>query len=208
MGMYTIMTGSFTLKPETPERIWAALEWLDNFDSEKPALQLDHPLFRSQRHRHMLHFAGGSGPEEYTHRSRVDRVTRTFDVGFEIKDYDDEIEKLVDFISPWVESALNAYTKYEEFSYWTPIDLPCANVVDDGRKTQPNDDEFSDYPGMRWDGGWGLRNGYDLNLKTEEVRHNGPDTPPPNPRRIEHNKIKANRDKEKRARKARRKNRK
>ena len=117
MGMYTELNIGVDLAPSTPDSVIKVLNYMlgdEEVDVETP----NHPLFQTKRWRHMLrsdscYFAGR------TDSSMVyDRTTAVYslNVRCNLKDYDEEISKFLDFIFPYVRTyGFIGYTRYEEF---------------------------------------------------------------------------------------------
>lgn len=117
MGMYTELNIGVDLAPSTPDSVIKVLNYMlgnEEVDVETP----DHPLFQTERWRYML------GSDSYYFDGRTDSsmvrdaVTGVYalNVRCNLKNYDGEISKFLDFIFPYVITyGFIGYTRYEEF---------------------------------------------------------------------------------------------
>lgn len=116
MGMYTELNIGVDLAPSTPDSVIKVLNYMlsdEEVDVETP----DHPLLQTERWRYML----GSDScyfDGRTDSSMVrDAVTGVYalNVRCNLKNYDGEIFKFLDFIFPYVITyGFIGYTRYEE----------------------------------------------------------------------------------------------
>jgi hypothetical protein len=108
MGMYTELHFNSELKKDTPEEVINVLKYMVGDIEEEPEIS-SHPLFGDTRWRFMLR-----GDSYYfdadTHSTlRFDDISDDYYlcIRCNFKNYDDEIEKFIDWIMPYLE-------KYEE----------------------------------------------------------------------------------------------
>lgn len=121
MGMYTELVCAFELKKGTPIQVNETLKYMLDYsgdDIETP----DHELFETSRWEFMLrsdsyYFTGTTDSS-----MRKDDITNAYivNVRCNLKNYDDEIKKFIDWIKPYVrkdymeEREFIGYTRYEE----------------------------------------------------------------------------------------------
>lgn len=116
MGIYTELNIGVGLTPSTPDSVIEALNYM--LGNKEDVIEVpDHPLFQTEGWRYMLrsdscYFAGR------TDSSMVyDRATAVYslNVRCNLKNYDGEISKFLDFIFPYVRTyGFIGYTRYEE----------------------------------------------------------------------------------------------
>ena len=117
MGMYTELNIGVDLAPSTPDNVIKILDYMlgdEEVDVDIP----DHPLFQTEGWRYML------VSDSYYFDGRTDSsmvrgaVTGVYalNVRCNLKNYDGEISKFLDFIFPYVITyGFIGYTRYEEF---------------------------------------------------------------------------------------------
>jgi len=117
MGVYTELNIGVDLALSTPGNVIKILDYMlgdEEVDVEIP----DHPLFQTERWRYMLR-SDSSYFDGRTDSSMVrDAVTGVYalNVRCNLKNYDGEISKFLDFIFPYVRTyGFIGYTRYEEF---------------------------------------------------------------------------------------------
>lgn len=122
MGMYTEFHFNVRLKDDTPKDVLEVLTLMLGGDVEPPMLP-DHPLFKTPRWHYMLvsdseYFDSQSRSElsqdfSITCRPRIYLSVRT-----NLKNYNEEIQKFIDWIRPHLASTdprdLLGYYRYEE----------------------------------------------------------------------------------------------
>lgn len=122
MGMYTELVCAFNLKEETPTEVIGILERMCDGDiQDLNLIELpDHNLFKSARWKFMLksdsyYFDGDS------HSTiRNDSIGGYYvTIRCNLKNYDDEIEKFIDWVKPYISYGGNGdyfigYSRYEE----------------------------------------------------------------------------------------------
>ncbi len=118
MGMYTVLNLSVELKKNTPQNVIDTLNHMLRSNMEdmfhtKP----EHPLFNTQRWDHMLKCDSYYFAEETQHTFHLDPISKQYylTVITNLKDYDGEIEKFLNWIKPYVEPrGFAGYSRYEE----------------------------------------------------------------------------------------------
>lgn len=104
MGSYTQVKLRVTLKKETPQRVLDGIGWLiySGMDAFKPD---KHPLFQCSRASVMLNTNRSFDSwEPPTTSPGSDEGTIVFTCHSDVKNYDSEWQKLLDYLSPWVEA--------------------------------------------------------------------------------------------------------
>src|SRR5687768_4686159 len=118
MGMYTELILGCKFKEETPESVIKVLQaMVTGLDAMNELQEIpDHPFFKSDRWRILFscssyYFAVNQANREMWNDSGWRISTRS-----NIKNYDDEIEKFLDWIKPWIWGGRNFYAivTYEE----------------------------------------------------------------------------------------------
>lgn len=116
MGMYTELNIGVKLAPSTPDSVIKVLNYMlgdEEVDVETP----NHPLFQTEGWRYMLK------SDSYYFDSRTDSsmtrnsITKEYELNVRcnLKNYDGEISKSLDFIFPYVRTyGFIGYTRYEE----------------------------------------------------------------------------------------------
>lgn len=133
MGMYTELVVAFEMYGDTPTDVIKILQYMmgDIPESEIRDIELpDHPLFQTARWRFMLrcdsaYFSGKTHSElSYEFGSWIVNIRCNF------KNYDDEIDKFIDWITPYIDridpetddgKMFIGYHRYEECSEPTLI---------------------------------------------------------------------------------------
>ena len=129
MGMYTELVMAAEIKTKDPAVIDILQYMTDNDSYEKPKKLPDHPLFKTSRWSWML-----NGTSEYFSGSPQSKLTvdtllgtnnpRYFlSVRFNIKNYENEIEKFLDWLAPYLSvfDEFIGYYRSEEYRYPTLI---------------------------------------------------------------------------------------
>lgn len=117
MGMYTELNIGVDLAPSTPDNVIKILDYMlgdEEVDIDIP----DHPLFQTEGWRYMLrsdsYYFDGRTDSSITY----DVITKRYNLNVRcnLKNYDGEISKFLDFIFPYVRTyGFIGYTRYEEF---------------------------------------------------------------------------------------------
>ena len=118
MGMYTELNIGVNLREDTPQNVIDILtHMLNDYHCEETPELPKHPLFETGRWRFMLcsdsyYFDG------HTDSSMLqDRISKEYELNVRtnLKNYDGEIEKFMDFICPYLKTyGFLGYTRYEE----------------------------------------------------------------------------------------------
>lgn len=121
MGMYTELVCAFELKKDTPEKVIETLKYMLDY-SDEDIKTPDHELFKTHRWEFMLrsdsyYFTGTTDSS-----MRKDDIADSYivNVRCNLKNYDDEIEKFLDWIKPYIskdymeEREFIGYSRYEE----------------------------------------------------------------------------------------------
>lgn len=117
MGMYTELNIGVAFREDTPSNIINILKHMLNEDEEVFYILTDHPLFKTARWNFMLvsdsYYFDGQTDSSLTY----DDISNQYylNVRCNLKNYDDEITKFMDFIQPYLDTrGFLGYTRYEE----------------------------------------------------------------------------------------------
>jgi hypothetical protein len=116
MGMYTELHYNVEMRKGTPKPIIDMLEYMLDNDLPQP-LMPDHPLFRTSRWPIMLRMSSAYFPAPTRSELFENYGNRFLSVRCNLKNYDGEIEKFIDWIDPWVvgcEGDFLGFHRYEE----------------------------------------------------------------------------------------------
>ena len=136
MGMYTELHFNSELKRTTPASILSILEFMINGGDEPTALLPDHPLFKSTRWRFMLNMDSYYFDADTISTLRYDDISESFYlcIRTNLKDYDNEIEKFIDWIMPYLNKyetgQFLGFYRYEEDEQPTLIFYKEQNNLD------------------------------------------------------------------------------
>lgn len=121
MGMYTALHFAAELKKDTPEEVIGVLKLMAEakVPFSDPENLPDHEFFRTERWRRLFTM------DSYYHRAdthcsfRFDDISQAYylTVTSNIKNYDSEIEKFINWIEPYLEASEGdflGYSRYEE----------------------------------------------------------------------------------------------
>jgi len=121
MGMYTELVLNVRFRHDTPEQVLNVLEVLTDPNGEYKleglqALLPDHPVLSKPRAHCLFHCCSHYFiPESFVRFFKDDIAGCWFLMTrFDLKNYDGEIEALVEFIRPYVEGSFMGYKRYEE----------------------------------------------------------------------------------------------
>jgi hypothetical protein len=129
MGMYTELSCAFELKKETPEQVIEVLRFMVRTKTEMPRPLPDHSFFGTSRWQMML------GSDSYYFKGQA-HSTVLFDdaavawfvtIRCNFKNYEHEIERFIDWITPHIDAmdgAFLGYCRYEETEVPTLIYHP------------------------------------------------------------------------------------
>ncbi len=117
MGMYTELCYNVRLKEDTPEKVIKTLFYLigkgDSLNTDTAFINL------TDRIRYMLQCDSYYFDADTYSSLRYDDIVETyyFNVHCNLKNYDDEIDKFVDWLDPWVDAFAGdflGFSRYEE----------------------------------------------------------------------------------------------
>lgn len=140
MGMYTEMVLNCTVKGDTPADVLAVLRYMFN-DDDRPDENPDHAFFRCDR----WPMLGGCSSHYFIPfaLSKIESPTYVRDhylsTRSDLKNYDGEIDKFVDWVWPYVDASPGdflGYKRYEEDDHPTLLyygDTPTWVNVGAGR---------------------------------------------------------------------------
>ena len=117
MGMYTELHYNVELRKDVPAQVIAALEYM--LDHCKPEARCDHPLFKTDRWSVMLSMDSCYFAAETHSTLRFDDISDQYYlcVRSNLKNYDSEIEKFIDWMDPYVDAFdgdFLGFHRYEE----------------------------------------------------------------------------------------------
>ena len=118
MGMYTELNVGVAFKKDTPNNVINIIKYMLNEDEFVYYELPDHPLFKTARWNFMLvsdsyYFDGQTDSSLH-----YDDISSQYylNVRCNLKNYDGEIEKFMEFIQPYLDTrGFLGYTRYEEF---------------------------------------------------------------------------------------------
>ena len=119
MGMYTEFHFNSELKQDVPEEVINILKFMVGDISDITCNPLNHELFSTDRWKHMLYM------DSYYFHADTHSTLRYDDNGkcwflcirCNLKNYDDEIEKFIDWVTPYLyedEGNFLGFSRYEE----------------------------------------------------------------------------------------------
>ena len=126
MGMYTEIHYNAELKKDVPDEVIAVLKYMMDSDRLVPPPLPDHPLFETDRWVIMFQCDSYYFSADTHSTLRFDDISKSYFlcIRSNLKNYDNEIEKFIDWISPyldeWREDYLGHY-RYEESTIPTLI---------------------------------------------------------------------------------------
>lgn len=123
MGMYTEFNAALCFKKNTPSSVIEIIECLLG-DKEWPEKLPEHDFFKSSRFRMVLTCDSYYFPSISDSKMEQDRIDHRYHLNIRcnLKNYDDEIEKFLDFISTHIETeGFLGYMRHEEFENPTLI---------------------------------------------------------------------------------------
>lgn len=122
MGMYTGLNLDVQLRQDTPQDVLAMLDWMILCEPEKlenkPELPA-HALFSTERWNYMLRCTSAYLEPDYMPESKREGLHLI--AKFNLKNYKSEIEKFLDWISPYVEKLNSGLYRYEEHVGDSPV---------------------------------------------------------------------------------------
>jgi hypothetical protein len=121
MGMYTEFHFNAELKQNVPLEVIAVLRFMLSNDKEYAGKLPDSPLFQTDRWRWMLQMNSYYFPADTHSTLRYDNIGRNYHlcIRCNLKNYDNEINKFVDWITPYLDVASDqdefvGFQRYEE----------------------------------------------------------------------------------------------
>lgn len=128
MGMYTGLVLDARLKNTITQDVIEVLQFMIESGEAREPLIPDHDLFRTHRWTWMLngtsaYFPGERGPilaRPILYGRHETELPTLLSVGFSIKNYDSEIEKFLDWLTPYLEKGVG-WTMWEADEFPTPI---------------------------------------------------------------------------------------
>jgi len=122
MGMYTGLKLDVTLHETEFLLIKPALDFMVGpQDAKVPPECADHPLFECERWRGMFFSSSSYLDKDFEAPPKL--VGNRLTVEFNLKNYDGEIEYLMDWISPFVVTVHTGFYQYEEMIGMVPVSL-------------------------------------------------------------------------------------
>lgn len=116
MGMYTELKLNVELKQEVPDTIINILKYMLGEEIEN-LIKPEHDLFKTKRWTNMLYTDSSYFEEGASSILKYDDITKSWILAIQcnFKNYDDEIKKFIDFISPYVVTqGVWGHKRYEE----------------------------------------------------------------------------------------------
>lgn len=120
MGMYTELHLNVELNADVPESVLGLLRYMvdpSGAGAEVPPLLPEHPLFKTDRWDYMLTCDSYYFPADTHSTLRLDDISKTWYlcVRTNLKNYDDEIAKFLDWLLPYVDAGTEClgYYRYE-----------------------------------------------------------------------------------------------
>lgn len=118
MGMYTEFHFNSELKSNCPTQVIDILRYMLGDKEESPALP-DHPIFKTDRWRHMLRTDSYYFDADTHSTLRYDDIAEAhfLCIRCNLKNYNGEIEKFVDWIDPYLDKMAGeflGFSRYEE----------------------------------------------------------------------------------------------
>lgn len=114
MGTYTELHLNVRFSRHTPEQVIHTLSWMLS-EGPMPLAMPDHPLFETDRFAGMLRSGSayfGNATPSAMHKE-LDTGEHVLSVHTSFKNYNDEIDKFIDWISPWVDDDFLGYFRQE-----------------------------------------------------------------------------------------------
>jgi hypothetical protein len=117
MGMYTELNCAFALSKNTPGQIINILLYMTGQSSTEPETIPPHPLFGDTRWNHMLRGASAYFDGEPHSMVRLDEFSDKHRVTIRcnFKNYDDELEKFIDWITPHIDALPGDFLGYKRY---------------------------------------------------------------------------------------------
>jgi hypothetical protein len=119
MGMYAGLRLDVFLSKNTPKEVNETLHYMLTSQPEGFKTTLEHPLFSTDRGHFMLQGTSAYLERDFLPNSSL-KENRLI-LSFNIKNYGQEIEKFLDFISPYVGEFIRGAYQYEEMEQEIPV---------------------------------------------------------------------------------------
>jgi hypothetical protein len=121
MGMYTELNCAFKLRKDTPEKVIAIIRFMTE-EREKPDV-VDHSLFSTARWEEMLQCDSYYFEGDTQSTIRFDDCSNRFYVTIRcnLKNYEGEIEKFIEWITPYMEMDPGEFLGYQRHE---EVELP------------------------------------------------------------------------------------
>ena len=118
MGMYTEVNLTVRLREDTPSEVIQVLSYMVGASTDKPELP-DHSFFACDRWAATLNCSSYYFVPFSTFELRFDGIANTFYIvgRADLKNYDDEIEHFIDWLTPYIDAEpgqMLGYSRYEE----------------------------------------------------------------------------------------------
>lgn len=116
MGMYTEFHFNAELEGIPPHEVMSILTWMIGANNEEPKELPDHPLFKTSRWAQMLR-SDSFYFDACTHSTIKDDQGLYLCIRCNLKNYEDEIEKFIDWVMPYLnkqEGDFLGFHRYEE----------------------------------------------------------------------------------------------
>jgi hypothetical protein len=114
MGMYSGLKMNVELKQNTPSDVLCILKYMIDNEIEKPTIP-NHPLFATERWCLMLRSFSAYFPTATKSELIYKDSTYLLNIQCNFKNYDNELEKFVDWIRPYIETkGVIGHSHYEE----------------------------------------------------------------------------------------------
>jgi hypothetical protein len=117
MGMYTQLHYGAQLRTDVPAQIVNVLQYMVGESTAPPPTLPEHALFRCDRWVYMLRCDSYYFDYKTTHLLRFDDIGRQWylNVTSNLKNYDNEIEKFIDWIAPHVDKMPGDFLGYSRY---------------------------------------------------------------------------------------------
>lgn len=105
MGMYTALHYNSELNKDTPQPVIDILKFMVGDVEDEPKKLPKHPLFETERWRFMLRMDSYYFDEDTHSTLRYDKIGESYylNIRSNLKNYDSEIEKFIDWIMPYLD---------------------------------------------------------------------------------------------------------
>lgn len=121
MGMYTALHFNSELNKEVPSQVIDVLKFMAGDAENEPKTLPEHPLFKTERWRYMLEMDSYYFDEDTHSTLRFDEISEAYylNIRCNLKNYDSEIEKFIDWIMPYLDECKQdgdflGFYRYEE----------------------------------------------------------------------------------------------